>query len=371
MTQENIRLHTTEGMPPLELSNKITSIFEFWPLWVMYLPVVCLWLLLSLRYRSLSLPLVSNPEIPLSGMIGSSKSEILAAANENSQQWILPWIRHKLSNHSEIEQIEALEQRMRDADLDYPIVAKPDMGCRGAGVDLLKNRGALKEYMAYFPVGSCFMLQKLGAWEPEAGIFYVRYPDQHHGKIISMALKYSPYVVGDGQRTLNQLIEADPRASRVKHLYETRHRDKLEEIIPEGEAFRLVFSASHCRGAVFRDGTEFVSKRLTERLDEIMDGFPEFYYGRLDIKFRDIESLMNGEDLQIIEVNGASSESLHIWDSHANLKDAWSVLLNQFIILFRIGHQNRQRGYKPPGLIPLYKAWKKESDLTKGYPNTH
>ena len=79
-----------------------------------------------------------------------------------------------------------------------------------------------------------------------------------------------------------------------------------------------------------------------------MKGLPEFYYDRLDITFRDLESLQQGRGLEIIEINAASSEFLHIWDCNTSLKQAISALLMQYRLLFRFGNLNRQRsGDKP------------------------
>ena len=108
-------------------------------------------------------------------------------------------------------------------------------------------------------------------------------------------------------------------------------------MIPAGSPFRLVFSASHCRGAVFRNGGQLITAELTQALDRIFDDIPDFYYGRLDIKFRDVESLRAGRDLQIIEINGASSESIHIWDRQTGFLSAVKTLLQQYRTLFTLG----------------------------------
>ena len=51
----------------------------------------------------------------------------------------------------------------------------------------------------------------------EAGIFYIRHPDEATGRITSMTLKHPPVVTGDGRSTLRALILADDRAGRVPH----------------------------------------------------------------------------------------------------------------------------------------------------------
>src|SRR3546814_17353817 len=54
---------------------------------------------------------------------------------------------------------------------------------------------------------AAYLLQELVPWEGEAGIFYVRRPGQKRGEVFSMTLKYAPYVLGDGVRSLRQLID--------------------------------------------------------------------------------------------------------------------------------------------------------------------
>ena len=213
-------------------------------------------------------------------------------------------------------------------------------------------------------------MQRLADWEPEAGIFYVRQPGDEVGRIVSLALKYSPYLVGDGIRSLRGLIAADPRASRVSHLYLDRFRDRLDEVPAAGERIRLVFSISHCRGAIFRNGAALITPELSARINEFMRGVPEFHYGRLDVKFSDTGSLMRGESLQIVEINAASSESLHIWDREAGLFDAFTTLLQQYRTLFEIGAANRRRGYRAPPLAELLRRWRLERRLVRQYPAT-
>lgn len=357
------------GMPPLDLSGRITSFFEFWPMWVLYIPVVLQWALLSLRYRSLSLPLIANPAIPLSGMVGVAKSAVFEVAGAKARRWILPWQLYQVTDAEVEQQCLVVKRQLREAGLGFPIVAKPDIGCRGAGVKLLQDEVELVGYISSFPVGGCIQFQQLSEWDAEAGVFYVRYPDEPRGKVTSLTLKYTPYVVGDGERTLGELIAADPRAGKLLHLYRSRHAANWDRVIPAAEPFRLVFSASHCRGAIFREANDLINPKLSQSLDKIFDDIPDFYYGRLDLKFKDVASLQQGSDFVIIEINGASSESINIWDRNAGFWEAIKTLLQQYSTLFKLGHENRKRGHKTPGLLALIKAWRYETKLVKQYPH--
>lgn len=365
---ESQQHYVPPGMPPLDLSGRTTSFFEFWPMWIMYIPVAVQWLGLGLWYRSFSLPLIANPAIPLSGMVGVAKSGVFEAAGAEARRWILPWTLYEIPTGDANTNSLIAEAAFRGAGLDYPLVGKPDIGCRGVGVKLLGNRDELAAFIAAFPVGAKVQFQRLGPWDAEAGVFYVRHPDAASGEITSLTLKYTPYVVGDGRRTLEQLVAADPRAGALLHLYAQRHRANWQQVIAAGSPYRLVFSASHCRGAVFRDGANLIDARLTQSLDRIFADIPGFYYGRLDIKFKDVENLRQGREFMIIEINGASSESIHIWDRNASLRSALATLLRQYRTLFKLGAANRQRGHKTPGLGALIKAWRLERNLVRQYP---
>lgn len=363
-------VHVASGMPPLDMQGRQTSFFEFWPTWLIYLPVVLQSLFFALRHRSLTLPLIANPRLPLSGMVGVGKSELLAQATGLCAETVLDWFVFQRETDDIEGELVRLQHALSSHNFSYPFVCKPDIGCRGVGVKLVHDADQLERVLKHYPLGAGMFVQKLSSWEPEAGVFYVREPDQDRGKIISMALKYSPYVVGDGKRTLKALIEDDVRAGALSHLYLERHKANLDSVIEQGKAYRLVFSASHCRGAIFRDGNVYISGELEQRIDEIMKGLPDFHYGRLDLKFRDVESLMKGEYLEIVEINSASSEPLHIWDRKTTFWQAISALLFQYRILFRLGAKNRRKGFKPPSFGALIKAWKKETSLTQVYPET-
>lgn len=359
------------GMPLLQVEEEASiSPYEFMPAWFFYAPVVVQSLLLGLRHGDVCLPLIANPSIKLSGMVGESKTEILNLAGPLAKQWIEPFITLTKNQETVSTQLEEALQAMDAAELSFPIVAKPDLGCRGVGVKLLKSKAQLHDYIQEFPISARFLLQRKAPYQAEAGVFYVRYPGQEQGEIISITLKYTPSVVGDGTHSLRQLIERCPRAGQLTHLYFPRHTQKLDWIPAEGEEYPLAFAGSHSRGSIFRNGNQYITQALTRKLDEILKDVDGYYYGRLDIKFADIESFMGGENFSILEMNGASSEATHIWDRNTKLPEIFSTLLKQYRILFEIGALQKKRGFKSPTIRALLKAWREEKALTQHYPST-
>lgn len=360
-----------EGMPPFEQGGPPVSFFEFWPMWAFYPPVLLYVFWLMLRYRSVTLPTIANPSFPGGGMVGESKAQILSLLMAHIPEWVAPSICVQKKPHIpvSVQATEALS-RLEAAGLQLPVVAKPDIGCRGVGVWVIRDVPRLEAYMASFPDNADFVLQRLVNFEGEAGIFYCREPGQAQGKIISVTLKYFPYVYGDGTRTLQELILADPRAGLLPHLYLGRHRQRLSEVLPAGTPYRLAFAGSHSRGTIFRNGNHLVTPAMSQCFDELAKRIPDFYFGRFDIRFQNFADVQNGGGFTIVEANGAGAESTHIWDRKTTLFTAWKDLMFQYRMLFKIGAANRRRGLQPLGIKEFFKWNKREKMLTPHYPST-
>jgi hypothetical protein len=363
-----------QGMPPLDEDGPPLSFFEFWPMWAFYPPVFAYAAWLMLRHRGVLLPTVANPSFPGGGFVGESKADILDMALQHAPEWVAPFVRVTRPAEGDVGDVatetDAALATLASASLALPVVAKPDLGCRGVGVKLVRTRTDLAAYLAAFPRGATLLLQRLVAHEGEAGVFYVREPGQARGRIVSVTLKYFPHVRGDGRRTLRELIEADPRAGRLPHLYLHRHAAKLDSVPAAGEAIRLAFAGSHSRGAIFRNGTHLVTPQMEARFDAIAQAMPEFHFGRFDIRFPSFADVQQGRDFTIVEVNGAGAESTHIWDRKTTLLQAWRDLMRQYRWLFAIGAANRARGHKPMGLGAFWRSWQREKALTPLYPAT-
>lgn len=360
-----------EGMPELDTSGQPLSFFEFWPMWAFYPPVALYALWLMIRYRGILLPTAANPSFPGGGFFGESKAEILQLAMQHIPQWVAPFITRDRVPGANIEaQTLAALAAMQEAGLTLPVVAKPDLGCRGAGVKLMRTRDDIAAYIRAFPSDARFLLQRLVPHEGEAGVFYCRHPSWPQGRIISLTLKYFPYVYGDGQRTLRELILQDPRAGQLSHLYLKRHTAQLASVPAVGEAIRLAFAGSHSRGAIFRNGTPLVTPEMTQRFDEIAKALPEFYFGRFDIRFADFKAVQAGEGFTIVEANGAGAESTHIWDRKTTLLAAWRDLMTQYRLLFQIGRANVDRGFKALSIREFLRWREREKRLTPLYPST-
>ena len=343
------------------------SYFEFWPDWLFYTPVVAHWMALGVRYGDFSLPTLANPLITTGGLCGESKLDIIRQVGPDAADLMARTTGFQPAGTDPEADARTAEQAMAQATLCYPLVAKPDIGCNGTGVRLLEARSDLLRYVREFPAGERVVLQELIEQPHEAGIFYVRLPGQP-GRITSITLKHPPVVTGDGRSTLEELIMADPRAGQVPHLYLERLRPRLRDVPRQGETVRLVFVGNHCKGSIFEDGRRLATPALTAAITRLADATPEFHFGRIDVRFASVSALRRGEDMRVIEINGAGSEATHIWDPATTLREAWRAQFFHYGAAFRIGAANRARGYRSKGVMDMYRHWMNQRRLMAAYP---
>ena len=323
----------------------------------------------ALLHRSFSVPSLANPTMENGGLWGESKLRLFESMAPSGHRWLAPYVSIVRGGRDDVEyDVRRILGLAGQAGVNFPFVAKPDIGCKGNGVRVIRDAGELLRYVEGFPPRARLLAQRLVDDGGEAGIFYVRHPHEEMGRIFSITLKYSPYVCGDGVSTLEQLICADTRAGRIARLYLQRLKDRGKSIPGRGEKVRLLFVGNHCKGAIFRNGAEFITPALTRRIDEIAKAIPDFYFGRFDVRFSSLARLRSGEAFTVIEYNGGGSEATHIWDADTSLWAAYRDLFEQLRLIFAIGAANRRRGYKADKWHQIVKAWWQQSRLMERYP---
>jgi len=270
------------------------------------------------------------------GLIGESKWDFLKHL-EGTARTTLPSC--MISN--QLMPSEILE-RIGRTGLKFPFVVKPDVGQRGFGVRIVHNEDDLFEYLT-LSEGDVIAQQK-SQYLKEAGVFYIRQPASKEGFLFSLTVKQFPFVVGDGVARLGDLILNDHRARIIANTYFQRHLESLDKTLARGEMFVLTECGNHCQGAVFVNGRSLMSDQLLKAVEHATSRIPDFYFGRIDVRYSSDELLHQGLDFEIIEVNGAGAEATHIWDTRTTLVEAYKVLFQQWRYLFSIGAVLRARG---------------------------
>ena len=220
-------------------AKRMTS-WEFLPAWIAYLPVVPYLLVLGLKNRSLTLFTAANPGIEAGGFINESKATILDGL-EAAGDVVPPW---KLlpAAWDAPARLEGVRRFVADGGLTFPIVLKPDAGQRGSGVIVARSWAAVDAYLErarYDVIAQAYVPGE------EYGVFYVRRPREDRGFIFAVTEKRMPTVVGDGRRTLEELILADARAVAMASTYLEVQVARLREVVPAGESVQLVEIPTH------------------------------------------------------------------------------------------------------------------------------
>jgi pimeloyl-ACP methyl ester carboxylesterase/membrane protein DedA with SNARE-associated domain len=340
-------LFTHRGRRLLAGGAKRIVRWEFWPPWIFYPPVV-LWVLwLGIRHRGLTLFTAANPAIEGGGFIGESKATILrglSGAGSAVARWrVLP------ATRSVEERLAAVKRFLDDLHLGLPLVLKPDLGQRGSGVTIARS---WDDVVAHLRSTSEDTIAQEFVPGIEFGVFYVRHPDEPIGRIFSITEKTIPSVLGDGKRTLETLILDDPRAVAMASIYLAKNEARLKQVVPAGERVPISELGTHCRGAIFGDGTHLLTPELTAAIDTISRTFDGFFFGRYDVRSDSVAAFQRGE-VTVIELNGVTSEATAIYDARNGLFAAYRTLFDQWRLAFEIGAANRDRGVRTLGPLDL------------------
>ncbi|TCF97302.1 hypothetical protein BZM26_32305 [Paraburkholderia strydomiana] len=341
------------------------GMLERMPKWLICVPLVIQWLWLALRHRSATLPSAANPSITSGGLIGEGKLEYFREMGPTSRTATAAYC--EISTPLRQSDLE-LQNIMSTAGLSFPVIAKPNLGFCGYGVQLLTDLSALRSYLCSFPKNETVVLQRYLSQDGEAGIFYARDPDTDKARIIGLALRYFPRVVGDGRRTVKDLISSDTRARRSTPSRLHAPHISGDRIPGAGEVVRLATIGSTRVGGLYRDGGRYVTKELADSIDAIARDMPDFHFGRFDVRFDSLDDLCAGRGFTIMEINGAGSEAIHAWDPDIGLFNGFRIIFSKQRILFSIADSMRRRGVKPIGALQLLRLFRRQQRLIPTYP---
>ena len=352
---------------PFALKNSSMDVgrFERLPKWLNCIPLVAQWLWLGLCYRSFTLPSTANPYITSGGMLGEGKLEYFDSMGALAKKYTAEYIAIRVVRNLTASE---LSQRMQDNNLNFPIIAKPNLGWCGYGVRLVSNLAELEKYLQNFPKGEMLVLQRYLPESGEAGLFYARNPGDDTGRIIGITLRYYPKVTGDGKHSIRELIAADKRLHRVEHSPLHQPGFNPDYIPSDGEVVRLATIGSTRVGGLYCDGSNHITIELDKAVDSIAKDMKEFYMGRFDVRFESLEQLKSGTGFTIMEVNGSGSEAIHAWDPKYSIVESYSIIFAKQRLLFAISEASRRNGHKPISMWELTKLHLYQQKLIKLYP---
>jgi hypothetical protein len=310
---------------------KLTQ-YEYWPWYLMYWHVCLHWIYTSIRSGKPLYFTAVNPGMRAGGLDRTSKKEILdlIPAHYQPRTWLVQ------VSDSPLVIVET-------NGLQFPIIAKPDQGCRGKGVMKIDNAAQLDTYHQNCS-NQPYLIQEYVDYPLELGVFYSRLPGEAMGCISSLTLKEFLHVRGDGQRTLADLVAAHSRSRFHTQKLSITFAEHWTNVLPEGQILYLEPIGNHSRGTRFINARDWITPDLTHQFNQICRQIPGFYYGRFDLRVPSWEALYAGEDIKIMELNGLISEPTHIYDSTNGLWATYRDLLWHWRRMTHISFANIRQG---------------------------
>ena len=328
---------------------------------LLVVPMAAQWLWLSLRYGSLSLPSAADPSIAVGGLVGESKIDYFDQVDPVLRRWLARTAAIECGPTAAKDARAAL----RRLGLSFPVIAKPDIGWCGFGVRRIDDGPALDAYIEAYPAGETFLLQEYLDLPGEAGVFYVRWPEQSTGRLQSLTVRHPPHVFGDGVSSVRALVLGDDGLRGRSALY----RD-LERIPGRRQIVPLSTVWSFRMGGRYEAANGAITPALEATLDVIASSMPNLHVARFDIRFASESSLGRGE-FRIIEINGAGSEAIEFFDPSVPFFAAYRGILAKQAMVFAIAARNRERGFAPCGWRALLAAFRRQARLINLYPESN
>lgn len=349
---------------------------EYWPSWIFYAPLVPYVGWLVFRAQRLMPFTACNPGIPRGGgLIGESKTDLLTRTTAPPGTVLDAVLIAEHTSPSQRAEVARSHVGVDKPVGDYPVIVKPDAGQRGFGVHIIRDSEQLEPY--FKSMTRAASLQRYHPGPHEVGVMWARRLDRSGrdtgtGMIYSITRKEFPFIVGDGQHTLEQLIYRHPRYRRQASTFLARFADDASRVVPTGERVRLAQSGNHCQGTLFRDGADLATPQLLQALDEISFAFePPAHFttmarggldiARFDLRFVSEDDLRAGRNFGIIEINGTAGESTNLYDPARSIFWAYRVLFGQWRLLYELGDWRRRQG------VPTWSIWMLVRSLRQFY----
>lgn len=319
--------------------------YEFWPTSVFYFPAFIYYLFLCLPYRSLGLLSIVNPGTPAEDTYQCPKVVELTKLANNDYSYIARFC--SLPHQQKQQWLSIIKNFIKQQNIKFPLVIKPQMGLRGADINMVRNLKQLKEVLIKISAATDDYMVQEYVTGGEYGVLYFRLPNARRGQVISVGYKEPVCITGNGKDSLRHLILSHKRACLLFHIHFNVHRERLTEILPAGEVMRLNPLGTHSRGAIFRAANHLISKKLTSRIDRISQNYPGFYLGRYDIISKDKERIKQGEGFKIIELNGLFGEPVDLYDPANSIWQGYKMLFDYFRLAVKIAAANLAAGHQP------------------------
>lgn len=312
------------------------TVWEYFPWWLANVPVYGIYLWFALRARHFFFFSNVNPAIPLGGAMGESKKAILdlLPAHLKPATVFVP-------AGSALSDVENL---MRSAGIEFPVVAKPDIGERGFLVQKFDDAESLSGHLRRYHTD--FLIQEFLSHPMEATVLFHRFPDSGGFGITSVCTKEFLHVTGDGISTVRELMHRTPRSAFQAERFEREQPDLMNRAPAAGEVLLLEPIGNHARGTKFLNANDLIGPDMIAAFERVCSEIEGVHFGRFDMKCASVEALCRGE-FWAMELNGVFADPAHVYDPEYGAFRAYRHYARHWRILFDLHRVQRRRGIRP------------------------
>lgn len=305
----------------IRLTNK-----EYWNANIYTVPIIFYGTYLAVRARSPLFFTAANPAIPTGGMVGENKADI--------SKWIPPQYRPKNALIQLSDSMEDIQSIIDKAGMQFPLVLKPVVGCRGLMVEKVNTLEEANEHILRFPTN--FLIEEFIDCPVEAAVLYWKNPETGKSGIQSVAGKAFLTVIGDGKEAVKSLLMQNPRGVLQVERLEKEKPELLKYMPQSGEKVLVEPIGNHCRGTKFLNYNHLITPEMVAAFDKIQADLPDCYVFRLDLKTPSVSDLQAGRNIKILEINGVGSDPAHIYDPNIPFFEIWAAYIRLWKKIFEI-----------------------------------
>lgn len=291
------------------------------------------------KYRSLTFFSACNPALSFGGMLDDNKTEAYSLIPDR-------YLPKMLIYDFKVD----LEKQIKENSIQFPVVVKPNMGYKGYAVRECKDLDELKYFVGKLEENKEWLIQEYIDLEHEYSIMYYYYPVSKIIGLTSVSSKKYPFVVGDGISSMEKLIDQYENPFVDKYYLRKKWESKFDMIPTKNQKIELHHIGNYSRGSKFCSLMQEKDDQLASAMHNIFNGRDEIYFGRFDIKANSMEDVRQGE-FKIMEINGAKSEPLHIYDPKYGFWSRIKDVRRHWKIMTHIVDERRAQGYQFPGNI--------------------
>ncbi len=323
----------------------------YWVSKLFYYQSISYYFLYCIRFLSIHFYAATNPAIKYGGMLDDRKSDIYKLL---PPQWI-PKTK-LITNQNDTKQTN-------EEEIGFPLIIKPDIGFKGFLVAKLDNEDQLAEYKQLYG-SKDFLLQEYVDFQREFSILIYRYPKHGEVGVSSFIEKTYPEIVGDGLKTIEQLINEKQNPFLKKKWIKDTLQDRLSNVLEKGKSLRIDTIGNYSRGSKFHSLNESIDEELIDWAKNLFDHIDGIDFCRLDLKADSVTEMKKGK-FTILELNGVKSEPLHIYDPKYSVPTIIKDVHIHWMILTRIVKERIQLSYKMPPLLDGVRSWWIAKNLVK------